>query len=840
MLALFSLPLPAMAMSSDAAGMNFALNSNGEITRGAIIPDQRANAAVPDSITLNFTECELHVGESIELIATVWPDSLSARVNLVWNSRNQSVAQVNSHGLVTAVGVGSSVVSVVCGTVRATCEITVKENEILAQAVELTPESAELEVGGKIALVANISPENTTDKSLVWTSSDMTVASVDETGEVTAVAEGACVITATCGEVAGTCAITVKTPVIPADSIVLDPNSAEIEVGKTLEITATVYPENTTDSRLTWRSSDNHVATVREHGHWSATVTAINPGECIITAECYNPDGVILGSSSITVKIHEVIADSILLNLDSAMIAIGEELSLFATVYPDDVTEPLTWQSSNEDIATVDQDGVVKAVAAGECDVTASCGISSSCHIQVYDPADVVISFDCNEARVVLNHEFVLTPSVSIPVRGGLAVTSSDSTVVKAKVDDDKVTLSGVGFGKATISVSSLDGLAQSDSCEVVVSTVLGDVNSDGNLTIGLKNEGTIVGGDWLAAGNFRLTYLGEQATAEAIAAAAECNAIPAANLISAEAGNPSTVADFKTSPNFGAVQKEALQNVANSNTVEQLVADGNLFAEITATKAAYYSLCYYADAVENKWYVLGYDNSADSEVIAISKKLGDINDLTKGGAYENAAAAKAAQDELLATYPDYLAIDENASTFISNASQGQVDGDPFNYEIAPESDKRVAVYFSVMYDDLEDNETLLEFEYKSDKDINNIEIQNLSGDMLKKYSIEKLEATSEFKKVSLNVKDLGFKKASDVLLFRFIPNEGALVNLRHLIFAVNPAKEGDLTGDDEVNAADIQKLLNIIAEGGDADLTGDGETNAADIQKLLNIIAAQ
>ena len=64
-------------------------------------------------------------------------------------------------------------------------------------------------------------------------------------------------------------------------------------------------------------------------------------------------------------------------------------------------------------------------------------------------------------------------------------------------------------------------------------------------------------------------------------------------------------------------------------------------------------------------------------------------------------------------------------------------------------------------------------------------------------------------------------------------------VNLRHLIFAVNPAKEGDLTGDDEVNAADIQKLLNIIAAGGSADLTGDGETNAADIQKLLNIIAS-
>ena len=109
--------------------------------------------------------------------------------------------------------------------------------------------------------------------------------------------------------------------------------------------------------------------------------------------------------------------------------------------------------------------------------------------------------------------------------------------------------------------------------------------------------------------------------------------------------------------------------------------------------------------------------------------------------------------------------------------------------------------------------------------------------------AFEKLEATSEFKKVAVNVSDLGFKKASDILLFRFTPNEGTSINIRHMVFVENPAKEGDLTGDDKVNAADVQKLLNIIAAEEDvpaADLTGDGKVNAADVQKLLNIIAAQ
>ena len=69
LLALFSLPLPAMAMFSNAAGMNIALNSNGENPRGAIIPNHKVDDVVPDSITLNLTKSELHVGETLELIA---------------------------------------------------------------------------------------------------------------------------------------------------------------------------------------------------------------------------------------------------------------------------------------------------------------------------------------------------------------------------------------------------------------------------------------------------------------------------------------------------------------------------------------------------------------------------------------------------------------------------------------------------------------------------------------------------------------------------------------------------------------------------------------------------
>ena len=161
--------------------------------------------------------------------------------------------------------------------------ITVKIHEVLADSVVLNLNSAMLELGEELRLIATVYPEDVTE-TLTWQSSNEDVATVDENGVVTAVAVGSCVITATCGEVAGTCAITVKTPVIPADYIVLTPDSAVIEVGDILEITATVYPENATESRLTWRSSDENVATVHEHGHRNATVTALR--SCLLLLLC--------------------------------------------------------------------------------------------------------------------------------------------------------------------------------------------------------------------------------------------------------------------------------------------------------------------------------------------------------------------------------------------------------------------------------------------------------------------------------------------------------------------------------------------------------------------------
>ena len=355
---------------------------------------------------------------------------------------------------------------------------------------------------------------------------------------------------------------------------------------------------------------------------------------------------------------------------------------------------------------------------------------------------------------------------------------------------------------------------------------------TDGKLTIGLQNSGTLVGGDWLGAGNFRLTYLGEEATAEAIAAAAACNGERVVTLTETyQAGDfANDLADFKAAPNFGVAEREALADAANRTTVDQLIADGNLFEEINTTKVAYYNLCDYTIRVYEKWLNhASADSDLDSDTETIYGALYD-------GLYANGTVAYFAMTALLEKYPDYLELtDEN----VTNATWEEVD--EFNYEFTAVKDGRIIARLGKLYDDLTEDETLLEFEYTSENAIEGAMIYNMTS--AKNIPLDKLEATSEFTKVSVPVKELGFTKASDVVGLQANLVAGAKMNVRHMRFVKVAGKKGDLTGDGDVNAADIQALLNIIASGEfdpRADLTGDGDVNAGDIQALLNIIAEQ
>ena len=171
------------------------------------------------------------------------------------------------------------------------------------------------------------------------------------------------------------------------------------------------------------------------------------------------------------------------LDQTNALLEIGEELLLGATVQPAETSySNINWVSSNPSVASV-QDGVVTALSSGDCVITASClTATATCHIAVIEKK-VHISLDSHSVRIKPNHMVILTPTLT-PITTNIAVTSSDPGVAVARIANGKIQVVGISEGATRITVNSVDGYAVPDSCEVTVYTDRGDLDCNGYVTI--------------------------------------------------------------------------------------------------------------------------------------------------------------------------------------------------------------------------------------------------------------------------------------------------------------------------------------------------------------------
>ena len=237
---------------------------------GAIVPVSKI--ALPETLILTRG-----ITESATLNATVIPDNATYK-NLTWVSSNESVATVNASGIVTAVTLGSTTVSAFSadGAKSASCVVTVKQ---YVTSITLDKTYFEMYVDdASVTLIATIFPDNATDKGLIWTSSNPSVATVDEEGRVTAVSAGTATITATASDGSGTkasCAVTVYSHV---ESVSLDRTELTIFRGESHTLSVTISP-STTNKTVIWTSSDESVAIVDEEGN----VTAVSLGKATVT-----------------------------------------------------------------------------------------------------------------------------------------------------------------------------------------------------------------------------------------------------------------------------------------------------------------------------------------------------------------------------------------------------------------------------------------------------------------------------------------------------------------------------------------------------------------------------
>ena len=457
----------ASVASVDASGKVSAV-AEGTATITAKAGDKTATCSVTvtkkvvavESVTLDKSSLELNEGETATLTATVKPDNASDKT-VTWSSSKTSVATVDANGKVTAVAEGNATITAKAGNKSATCSVTVTKNVVAVESITLDKSSLELNEGETATLVATVKPDNATNKTVTWSSSRTSVATVDANGKVTAVAEGTATITAKAGDKTATCSVTVKKNTVAVESVTLDKSSLELTEGETATLTATVKPDNATNKTVTWTSSSSSIATVDQNGK----ITAVSEGTATITAKA----GDKTATCSVTVKKNTVAVESVTLDKSSLELTEGETATLTATVKPDNATnKTVTWSSDKTSVATVDANGKVTAVAEGTATITAKAGDkTATCSVTVKKSVVAVESVTLDITYTILNtgETLTLTATVKPDNATDKTVTWSSSNSSVATVDaNGKVT--AVAQGTAIVTAKAGDKTA---TCTVIV-----------------------------------------------------------------------------------------------------------------------------------------------------------------------------------------------------------------------------------------------------------------------------------------------------------------------------------------------------------------------------------
>ena len=417
-----------------------------------------------NSISITEQNIILNKGENETLTVTYNPENTTEDKTVTWESSNEDAVTVSKDGVITAVGAGNATITAKVGDKTATTQVEVK---VPLESISLNETEKQLNKGDNLQLTVTYNPEDTTaDKTVTWTSTDDTVATVDENGKVTALKAGTTYIKAKVEDKEVSCKIDV---VVPLTGIDLNKDVAEIVKGQTEKLTVTLVPEDTTyTGKVEWTSSDDTIATVDENGN----VKGIKEGTVTITVKAVENGNEIIDTAEITVK--EIPLNSITIDVADFDLEIGRTQSLGIVCNPENTTDDINveWTSSDNKVATVDENGVVTALAEGTAVITAKVG-DKTASVTVTVKAIPITSITIDAPSKVLvggnvDIKVTVNPTDATYNMSDLKFVSSNSDVLTINEDG---TIVAKGLGKAILTVEAPNGVKSQVEIEVVDDT---------------------------------------------------------------------------------------------------------------------------------------------------------------------------------------------------------------------------------------------------------------------------------------------------------------------------------------------------------------------------------
>lgn len=412
-----------------------------------------------------------------QLKATITPDSDGVDKSVIWASLNPDIVKVDQNGLVTFVSPGEtyvSVTSVADSTKVAYCNFIITQQ---VEGIEMDYEEMTVNVGDEVRLTYMIKPVNATNKNLIWSSSNEDVVKVDKTGMIKAISSGSATIIVQT-EDGGYMDMTNITVLQPVKEVVLSQSEISVKKGTIFWLNATVLPETSDNKAVTWTSSDTSLATVTQDG----MVTALKVGT--VTISCVSEDTGVVGYC--VVEITEPVTG---LNLNSYYeeIVKGTKFVIVPTVLPADaINKNVTYLSSDPEVASVDENGVVTALKGGTAEIvvtTVESSVKAVCTIVV---REYVTSVKIEGSKDILNVGAELKLKLVVMAESATnkkVIWSSSNTSIATVDQTGKVT--GLTPGYVVITAIAADGSGASDSVVIrVINPVTSITLSETKITI--------------------------------------------------------------------------------------------------------------------------------------------------------------------------------------------------------------------------------------------------------------------------------------------------------------------------------------------------------------------
>jgi uncharacterized protein YjdB len=399
-----------------------------------------------------------------QLTYTILPTGDGVNRDVTWTSSAPDVATVGENGLVTFKKPGKATIIVKTvdtgtnGNLIDTCEFYINNP---VQAVDLDYTSITLKLDEKFRLTTKVTPDDATNKTILWSSSDTNVVTVNDEGMVVAVGSGSATILAKSEDSGATsmCNVTVYQPVT---SLTISNETMTVRKGTEFWLNAKALPENAMNKEISWSSNDTSVATVDSNGK----VTTLEAGSCVITATSQD-SGV---TARCTLTVLQPIT-GIYLNTSSKTIMKGEKFVIIPTITPSDAdNKNVTYTSSDDSIAKVDSSGIVTGMKGGQAIIIAKTeerGLIASCQVTVQEfVSDVSVSSKVSKVNIGETSQLTATVTTETATNRTISWSSSNNSVLTV---DQNGKIKGIRVGKATVYARATDGSGMSGSVSIEV-----------------------------------------------------------------------------------------------------------------------------------------------------------------------------------------------------------------------------------------------------------------------------------------------------------------------------------------------------------------------------------